>query len=63
MGVGWRWKHPSRGYLKIPVSQSLVGNHGTRDMNCNLFGRSASAGASGEIIYRRGEGESGGERL
>ena len=31
-------------------------------MDCNLWGRSGNAGASGEIIYRRGEGESGGER-
>ena len=62
MGVGWRWKHPSRGYLKIPVLPSLVLNHGTEDRNCNLLRRSVNAGASGEIIYRRGEGEGRGER-
>lgn len=54
MGVaGWRWEHPSLGYLKIPVSPSLVGNHETGDMNCNRRGRSVSAGACAEIIYRR----------
>lgn len=59
--VGWRWKHPSQGYLRIPVSPNLAWNHGTRDMNCNRWGRSVSAGASAEIIYRTrmGEGKEG----
>lgn len=63
MGVGgWILKHPSRGYLMIPVSPSPVWNREMGDRSYNRRGISGSVEAFAETIYkkkRRGGGEVG----
>ena len=55
--VGWIWKHRGQGYLRIPVSQSLVWSRGMGDKSCNQWEISGSAGASAKIMSRRRKGE------